>query len=453
MTRPADPGPAPGLLGNLAEFQRLGEDPLAALRDWLAAYPDLAVLKVGGARVLLLFHPDRVQEALVAKARHYDKKTHGYTQLALLSGQGLITSDGELWRRQRRMSQPHFRPAALTGYLDTMSRAAREAADAWDRRPDPDEPLDFFREASRITLRIAGLTLFSTDLTGEAHEVGLGLTDCFDLLARRVYQPWSPPLWVPLPSHRRFRAGRDRLRGLVTRLIAERRAAGGAGPEDLLSALMASRDEETGEGMSDELLVDEAVTMLGAGYESTATAVTWACSLLARHPDVQEAARAEAAAALGGRAATGADLEALPLTTAVFQEAMRLYPPLWAFSRRCVEAHELGPVAVRPGDELFLAPYATHRHPEFWPEPERFDPGRFAEGAVAARHRFAWIPFGGGPRACIGKDFAVAEGAILLATWLGRYRLEECEGSHTVIEPSITLRPRGALPLRLTALG
>jgi cytochrome P450 len=417
-------------------------------------FPRVAALSVPPTpRVLLLFHPDLIQEALVPKARHYDKKTHGYTQLSLISGQGLITSDGELWRRQRRMAAPHFRPAALTGYLETMTRVAVETADEWAARPDPREPVDLFREVSRVTLRIAGLTLFSTDLTREAHEVGLGLTDVFDLIARRVYQPLSPPLWLPLPSHRRFRAGRDKLRGLVARLIEERRAAGGEGPADLLSALMGSRDEDTGEAMSDELLVDEAVTMLGAGYESTATAVSWSCSLLARHPELQERARAEAVAALGGRAAGAGDLEALPYTTAVFSEAMRLYPPLWAFSRRAVEPHEVGGYAVAPPDELFLSPWATHRHPEFWPDPERFDPERFLGDAAQGRHRFAWIPFGGGPRACIGKDFAMAEGVILLATWLGRYRLEECEGSHAEIEPSITLRPRGGLPLRLMPVG
>ena len=420
----------------------------------MGAYPRLAALKAPGTpRVLMLFHPDVLQEALVTRARHYDKKTHGYTQLSLISGQGLITSDGDLWRRQRHMSQPHFRPAALTGYLETMTRGAAETADEWGARADPAEPLDLFREISRVTLRIAGLTLFSTDLTREAHEVGLGLTDVFDLIAARVYRPPGLPLWLPLPSHRRFRAGRDKLRGLVERLIAERRAAAGDGPADLLSALMASRDEDTGEGMSDELLVDEAVTMLGAGYESTAAAVTWSCSLLARHPDLQERVRAEVDQVLAGGAAGAAHLEDLPRTAAAFQEAMRLYPPLWAFSRRAVEAHTLDGIAVDPGDELFLCPWATHRHPDFWPEPERFEPERFRDAEVAKRHRFAWIPFGGGPRACIGRDFALAEGTILLATWLGRYRFEECPGSHTDIEPSITLRPRGRFPMRVTPRG
>lgn len=444
----AAPGPRPRpVLGNLPEFRAFGADSLGFLAELMRQYPRFARLRFAHVQVFALFHPELLDHGLRGAARRYDKQTAGYRVLSLLGGRGLLTSDGELWRRQRVLATEPFRPQALEGYATGMTRVLADVVEGWRARPDPAAPLDFFEEMTRVTLRIAGLTLFSRDLTGEAHEVGEALSYLFGFLNRRIFSLLPLPLWMPTPANRRYHRSLATVHALVDSMIRERRAGGG--PDDLMGRLMAAVDPETGQGMSDRQLRDEVVTMLGAGHETTATSLAWTGYLLARHPEAQARARDEVARVLGGRPPGWADLPALGWTRACFREALRLYPPLWTFSRRCVEADEIEGVPVPVGSELLLAPWATHRHPEFWPEPERFDPERFLGGRHELRHPFAWIPFGAGPRRCIGIDFAHTEGVLLLASLLQRFRLQLPGGTVVLPETTITLRPRGGLRLGL----
>ena len=439
------PGPRGGLLlGSLPELQR---DALGFLGG-LSRYGDLVRMRFGASRYYFLNHPDYIQRVLVDNHRNYGKDTIGWRNLRLLLGRGLLTSEGDFWLRQRRIAQPAFHRERIAGFGRTMADAAAEMLDRrWAAAGGG--PIDVAAEMMRLTLKIVGQTLLSTDVTAEQDEVGRALGVALHQGMARITAPYRYlPLAIPTPENRRYRAARAALDRLIYRMIAERRRDGRR-RDDLLSMLLEARDPETGEGMNDGQLRDEAMTIFLAGHETTANALSWTFYLLARHPEAAEKLAAEARGVLGGRRPSLEDLPRLPYARLAVHESLRLYPPAWFTTRSVVSDDELGGFRIRGGSTVMISAYVTHRHPEFWTRPEAFEPERFAGDRLRQLPRFAYFPFGGGPHQCIGNEFAMMEAVLILSAVAARYRLELVEGRPVEPDPLITLRPRHGLLMRL----
>lgn len=437
------------LLGNLPALRR---DRIRIFLDAADTYGDVVRFQFGpGAErtAHLLRHPDHIKHVFVDAAERFTKQTPGVREVRALLGDGLLTSEGPLWRRQRRIAQPAFQKQRIAAFAGVMVRAADELVDGWMRRPRPDAPVDVAGEMMRVALRIVTETLLGTDVPIDAAATAGALDFILEDTRKNLTRLLKIPRSVPTPDNRRFLEAVAVLDREVLRIIEHRRKARESGGTDLVSMLMAARDPETGEGMTDRQLRDEVMTMFAAGHETTANALAWTFYLLSTHPDVRRRARAEVFRVLGDRLPDVSDLPALDLVGRVFQESMRLYPPAWMISRRAAEDDVVGGYLI-PKDSLVLSsPYVTHRHPAYWENPEGFDPDRFAGGALARMPRFAYFPFGGGARQCIGSSFAMVEGTLVLATILRRVRLDLVPGQTIEPEPGITLRPRDGIYMRV----
>jgi cytochrome P450 len=335
----------------------------------------------------------------------------------------------------------------LNTYATLMTEAADAMVERWWTHPQASEPVEIASEMMSLTLGIVGQALFSLDLAHDVSTVGQAVTTLVKLLGDYVYAPF-PPLSVPTPRNRHMRAAIHELDAVVSGIIKERRA-NYADSGDLLSMLLLARDLDSGEGMSDHQVRDEVMTVLLAGHETTANALTWTWYLLSQHPKIEGRMHAELATVLGGELPTIEHLPHLTYTAMALQVALRLYPPIWVLSRQALADDELGGCTVSQGSMVILSPYATHRHPAFWEQPEVFDPERFTPERVAARPHFAHFPFGGGPRQCIGSSFAIMEAQLILATVAQRYRLRLVSGHPVVPEAKLTLRPRYGMPMTL----
>jgi cytochrome P450 len=416
---------------------------------------DVVELRVSaGLNPICVFDPKLVEQVLVTRATRYGKNTPGYQRLSDLLGQGLLTSQGELWRRQRRIAQPLFKKSSLRGFGAIISEEAEAMAARWAASAESGEPRDAAHDMGELALAVVGRALFSSDMSGPT---SAALSQALeDALAHYISRLTTPlPGWQHLPTRvnrRGWRAARY-LRTFVADLIAARRAAGAdqAAGSDLLGLLMKASDAEG--GIPDELIQDECLTMLLAGHETTANALAWTLHLLARHPAARERLEAELDAALPeARAATLDDMDALPFTWQVLQESMRLYPPAWVIARSVEEHDELGGYSLRPGSFVLLCQHAIHRHPELWEEPAAFRPERFApEGERAGLPRFAYFPFGGGQRLCLGEGFARQEAVLVLASLARRFRLELLEPGEPELVASVTLRPGAGVRARVVA--
>jgi cytochrome P450 len=448
------PGPRPRFpLGVLPELRK---DPLAFFLRMQREHGDVVRLPVGPRHVHALFHPEAVRRVLQDNARNYTKQTRGFDAVRMLLGQGLLTSEGDFWLRQRRLAQPAFHRQRIAGFARTMAESAAALADAWAAELEaagpggPGPVVDVGHAMVRLTLRIAGLTLFSTDVSAGAAEFGRALGVALAYANARINQPLALPRSVPTPANRRAEKAAAVLDGVVRGIITRRRQEGGP-PDDLLALLMEAVDEESGQRMSDTQLRDEVMTLLLAGHETTANGLCWAWVLLSRHPDVRRRLEAELASVLGGRAPSFEDLPRLVYTRQVVDEVLRLYPPAWIFSRSPSADDQAQGFRLEAGAYVLMSPWVTHRHPGLWENPEGFDPERFAPERAAALPRFAYFPFGGGPRQCIGNTFALVEMTLVLAALCQRFRLELVPGVPVEPEPTITLRPRDGLRMRLSA--
>jgi cytochrome P450 len=430
-TAPAPSLPAPPFVGVLADLQR---DPLGVMQRAAAQGP-VVRLPLPLVEAWALNHPRHAEHVLVSHARNFAKQTRGYEMLRKVLGNGLVTSEGAFWKRQRRIAQPAFHRERLAGFADSMVSAATEAVASWPEHA----PFDLAHALMHCTLRIVGQTMLSTDVTREAEAVGDALTVVLGHLIRRTVSPFAPPEWVPTPGNRAFARALATLDQAVLGVITQRRREGPKA--DLLSMLMDQADPETGEVMDDQQLRDEVMTVFLAGHETTANALAWTFALLGQAPDVLERVVAEVDAALGARPATLADLPRLPLLARVIKESLRLYPPVWALGRTVLEDDVLDGVRLRKGALVFVCPWSLHRLPEFWPRPETFDPERWL-GSTSGSERGAYLPFSLGQRKCIGDGFALAEAQLLLATIVQRATVQLVPGQRFVPEPVITLRPR-----------
>jgi cytochrome P450 len=365
-------------------------------------------------------------------------KGEGLQRAKRLLGEGLLTSEGEFHLRQRRLAQPAFHRQRIAAYAATMVEYSDRACDRWQAG----ETRDVAREMMRLTLAIAGKTLFDADVESEADEIGEALTTTFALF-NRLTLPFAQLLErLPLPATRRFQKARERLDATIYRIIDERRASG-EDRGDLLSMLIAARDEEgDGSGMTDEQLRDEAMTIFLAGHETTANALTWTWYLLSQHPDIEARFHAEVDEVLKGGLPAAEDFPRLRYTEMVFAEAMRLYPPAWIIGRRALGDYRIDGYTIPARSILLMSQYVTHHDARFFPNPFRFDPERWAPEARESRPKFSYFPFGGGPRLCIGESFAWMEGALVLATIARRFRMRLAPGHPVEMQPLVTLRPK-----------
>lgn len=420
----------------------LRRDSLRACAAAWRRYGDVVRMPLGGPYVAhVLVHPEHVKHVLQERHRDYGRAPWYNGHLKKLLGEGLLTSEGELWRHQRRLMQPAFHHDRIAALAPRMTDATLAMLERWDGVAGSGQPVDVAREMMELTLRIVARTLLGSDVEPEAQAIGRAVTVATRFVVDRMQSYVDLPAWLPLPAQRRFQAARALLDANVYRIIQARRRTGAHG-DDLLSLLLQARDPDSGAGMSDQQLRDEVMTIFLAGHETTALALTWTWYLLSLHPDARRRLQAELAEVLGGRPPTYADLPHLAYTRMVVDEALRLYPPAWSLVRWPAEDDAVGGYTIPAHTPVFLLQYLTHRHPACWDNPEGFDPERFAPERAAGRPPYAYFPFGGGPRQCIGRGFALMEAPLVLATVAQRYRLDLVPSHPVALEPQITLRPR-----------
>jgi cytochrome P450 len=426
----------PGGLFGIGSLLRFTRNPLEFITSMSQAGGDIVHYRLAFRDVFLIRHPDLIRDVLVTR-QHDFAKGEGLKWARRFLGDGLLTSEGEFHTRQRRLAQPAFHRQRIGSYGEAMVAHAARARERW--RDGEDLWLD--REMVRVTLGIAGETLFDADTEAQAVEIGAALTDIIRLFPRFALPFGGLLNLLPLPSNRRYLRGRRRLDATVYGLIEARRRDG-KDRGDLLSMLTMARDEETGAGMSDRQLRDEVMTLLLAGHETTANALCWTWYLLSQNPGAEARLHRELDEALQARLPTVDDLPALPYTEMVLAESMRLFPPAWGLGRRALTDLDLGGVRIPANALVLSSPYLVHRDARWFPDPLRFDPERFTSEAKAARPRFSYFPFGGGARGCIGEPFAWMEGVLVLATLAQRWCFRLVPGHPVEPQALITLRPR-----------
>ena len=439
--------PGPSRLVAMKMLAVMNRDRLAMMTGAAATYGDASRLPVGHKSLYFFNHPDHAKHVLADNAANY-RKGIGLMHARRALGDGLLTSEGELWRKQRKVVQPAFQSRRIA---EQATVVAEEAGRLVGRLRDRigQGPVDVTAELTGLTLGVLGRSLLDADLRAFG-DVGADFAAVQDQAMFELATLSAVPMWIPLPHQRRFRRARRSLDATVDELVRQRRGRDDAGA-DVLSRLIMSADREPDPAVGRTRLRDELVTLLLAGHETTASTLGWTLHLLDQHPAVWERLHAEASEALGGNLPTYADLHRLPYTTAVVHEAMRLYPPVWLLPRMAVEADEIGGFAVPAGADVLISPYTLHRDPRFWPDPERFDPERFDPAATVSRPRYSYVPFGGGPRFCVGNNLGMLEAVFVLALLCRDLRLRTAPGHRVVAEPMLSLRIRGGLPMTVTA--
>jgi cytochrome P450 len=436
------PGAVP-LLGHLGSFKK---QPLEMLSSWWRQYGDALRFRLGPKKLYLFSHPDLAEEVLVKQSDRFVKvyDPQRPSGLALVLGNGLVTSSGEVWKRHRRIIQPIFHRSRIATMADRMAQVGEQRIAAWDHQAGG--TIDIAAEMMKLALEVISQTMFSTSMTQHidriSHALQISIKYAFDSFSNPLFLP----RWVPTARNREFHSVMQFMDGLMYGLLAERRHSG-AHHGDLLDLLLQARDEETGEGLTDQELRDEALTIFAAGHETTANALAWTWYLLATHPEARQRFHEEVDHVLQGRTPTADDLPHLPYTRAVFDESLRLYPPAPAVQRKAATRTTVCGVSLPEGAFVLVGTYNLHRHPDFWPNPEQFRPERWLDGEKPTS-RYAYMPFGAGPRTCVGLHFASIEGALLLALIGSQYDLQLAQDS---VEPylMVTLRPKGGIRMTL----
>ncbi|HYH97043.1 cytochrome P450 [Hyalangium sp.] len=434
------------LIGVLRDVRK---DVLGWLMRTATEHGPVARYRFGPARSYLVTHPEGLKHVLQDHVKNYTKDHFSYSLFRRVVGDGLITSQGETWLKQRRLAQPAFHRARISAMAEQMVRATGDLAEHWSEAQRSGEPRHVVRDMMALTLRIVGEALLGTDVRAEVQAVSAAFNVLSEQTVERFRSMRIIPPVLPTAYDRAFRRANHTLREVVARVIAERRQRL-EDRGDLLSMFMLARDEETGEQMDDAHLENEVLTMMLAGHETTATALSWVWVLLEQNPGPEQALHAELASVLGGRLPTADDVPRLVYTRRVLDEALRLYPPVYVLGRKVLEDDTVCGYQVLGGSSVDISPYVTQRLPEFWPDPERFDPDRFTPDKIAARPKYAYFPFLGGPRQCIGNNFALMEGTLILATLAQRYRPRMVAGYTPTPEPLVTLRPTGELPAMIS---
>jgi len=427
------------LLGNLREFRK---DVLGLVLESAATYGDVVRCRLGPQIVHLLNHPDHVEQVLQKRSANYDKNTRSSESIRAVTGESLLTCNGDAWKQRRRMDQPAFHHRQIIGFAEQMTAAAAAMIRSWRGRPQ----LDISSEMAHLTYSIVGQTLFSFNTGEDAARVEKAMRVILPHVFGRLGNLLNWPHWLPTPANRRFRHSLAEVDEVVYRIIDQHRRSQAAGDPDidLLAMLMRVRDSESGAALDDLQLRNETITFLLAGHETTANALTWTFYLISQHPEVEKRLHAELTDVLGGRIPTLADVPKLTYTKTVIQESMRLYPPIWIIERRVIKEDMIGGYTLPAGSAVVISPYVLHRHPEFWERPEEFDPSRFETQPPAA-----YIPFGAGPRSCIGSEFAMLEAQLITAMVMQSFRLELVPGHPVEPLPDITLRSKHGMMMTL----
>ncbi|MCB8937395.1 MAG: cytochrome P450 [Ardenticatenaceae bacterium] len=423
-------------------------NPLAFLQRNAAEHGDFIHYPLGLWEVFQLNHPDLIEHVLVTNQRNYSKNTVQYNTLAKITGRGLLTSDGRFWRRQRRMIQPAFHRQKVLGWGKTMTNAAQNMLAGWENAAQSSQPLDIDEEMMSVTLNIVGEALLGLDLQEDASQLTHAVLTMLDYVVYRSQQLVALPLMVPTPRNRRVRQGLHLLDNLIDQAIRDHEQ-GQANPDTILSQMITAVDRETNERMSRDELRDEVITLLVAGHETAASGLTWLFYLLSQNPAVEAELLAEIDGVLNGRPPTTDDLPSLPTVQRVIAEALRLYPPAWVITRRAVAADTLGGAQIPANALIIMSPYTMQRHPAFWENPDQFDPNHFTPEAEQAHPRYAYFPFGGGARLCIGDQFAKVEMGLVVTAVLQKYRLQLLPNHPVVADPLVTIRPKHGLMMNL----
>ncbi len=416
------------------EMRRFVRDPLLFYSTLAAEYGDVVCYRPAPDTAYLINHPDHVRHVLVDNNRNYSKETHTNQMFHTLVAGGLLTSEGEVWRKQRRMMQPAFHHTRLEP-LDTMIAEATETVlERWQGFEAQNQPVDVAREMAALTLTVTTRALFGVNLGDEVREIGEMVNRAIGFLEK--------------PSDPRLRESIDGLNEVVERIIRTRKRDFNDGG-DLLSSMIMARDSETGEAMTDEQLRNQIMTLMLAGYDTTASSLTWTWYLLSQNPEAARTLQAEVRGTLQDRAPRYQDLEQLPYTRNVLNESLRLFPPAWTLGRRALGEDEIGGFYVAPNTVIAICIYTLHRHPAFWSDPEAFRPERFTPENSAGRHRFAYVPFGAGPRQCIGNTFGLMEASLIIAGIARRYDLQLVPGTEVQPQAVFVLRPARDLLMSL----
>lgn len=439
---PPGPPKITGIIAQLRFMAELSRNFMGYLVENNRRYGDVFQFQVGDFRQYVVTEPDLIHEVLVGQSSKFQKDMQ-YTDkkrgLARFLGNGLLTSNGEFWKRQRRLVAPSLHARRIDSYAETMVDYTLDSMNGWR----DNTRLDISREMNRLTMRIVGKTLFNADVSGDVQNVATAMTTIQHYFGERSAS--LLPTWIPTPMERRARQANRTLDEISYRLI-ETWNQSGEDRGDLLSMLLLAEDED-GKHMTDAQARDELVTLFLAGHETTANALNWTWYLLAQNPEAEAKLHAELDAVLGGKPPTLDDLKRLPYTEMVVKESLRLYPPAFGFGRVATEDLQLGDYFVPKDTVVAVTSYIVHHSPRWWDEPEAFRPERFTPENEAARHRYAYVPFGGGPRVCIGNGFAMMEAQLLLATIASRYQFRLQPGQTVEMLPLITLNPKDGLPM------
>jgi len=442
MTAKAKQAPGPSLSSVFGLLRSLQTDPIRFFEGLRAEYGPVVRIPFAHKTTFLLTDPEHLKYVLRLNYKNYRKADMFNKERKKALGHSLLTSEGDHWFKQRKLCQPSFKRKQLDELVADMAGVVAHDLEEWAPRARSGEAFDVADELTAITINIASKTLFGVDMrpaTAKVREtVGILVYEG----AMRMKRLFRIPYVVPTPTNRRINRAIRELDEIVYGVIRDRRQSVEEERTDVLSRLLRARDPETGEGMTDEELRDEVTTFLIGGHESTASGLAWTVWLLATHPEAEARVRAEVAEALGGRPPTAADLPRLPYTRRVVQESLRLYPPSWLFDREAIEADEIGGYHIPAGATICILPWLQHRDPEQWPDPERFDPDRFRPERSEGRATFAYCPFSGGPRKCIGDEFALQESTIVVAMLTQRYAVNVDPDHPIDLLTLIALRPR-----------
>jgi enediyne biosynthesis protein E7 len=436
------PGPpfhaVPGLL------RKLWFDRLAMLTDAADEYGDVVKFAMGPKTLYFFNHPDHAKHVLADNPLNYHKGLGLAEARQLMLGDGLLTSEDEVWKRQRRIIQPAFRRDRIAGFASVVTDAGQALVTRLGAQVGT--TVDLSEEMTRLTMSVLGKSLLAADLSplrmlGPAFEVAQ------DRAMFEMVSLGAVPLWLPLPRNLRFRKAKGQLEDAVEVLVSGRVHSGGRDGTDMLSMLAAAYQDDPDARKRWSVMRDELITILLAGHETTASTLSWTWYLLSTHPEAAAAIHAEAVEVLGDRTPDHEDLARLPYTTTVIQETMRLYPPVWGLTRKSVAADVIDGYRVPAGADVMISPYTLHRHPGFWPEPNEFRPERFAASATPVSNRYAYIPFGAGPRVCVGSHLGMMEATLIAAMVAREFRFELPAGARAEPEAMLSLRVRGGLPV------
>jgi cytochrome P450 len=435
--------PGPPRRAALGILRQLRADRLGLMSGAVAEYGDAVRVSIGPKKLYIFNHPDHAKHVLADNAANYHKGI-GYTEAKRALGDGLLTSEGALWKEQRRTIQPVFQHKRIAGRADVIVDEALALVERL--RAHVGGRADVLSEITSLTLGVLGSTLLDADL-GAFDSVGHSFESVQDQAMFEMETLGLVPRWLPLKGQLTFRKARAHLEEVVEILVAQRKANPSAAGDDVLTRLIASTSKEVDRRVADRRMRDELVTLLLAGHETTASTVGWTLDLVSQHPEVRERLHEEAVAVYGDRRPAYEDLPKLRYTNMVIQEAIRLYPPVWILTRRAVEADVVGGYHVPAGAEVLICPYTLHRHPKYWAEPDRFDPERFNPDVKTNRPRYAHIPFGAGPRFCVGNHLGMMEASFIISTLMRDLLLEKQPGFRVTPEPMLSLRLGGGLPM------